>query len=520
MHVIRLLSTTGSGGATVGEMPFVIMGQPTAGHIVAKTIKLAEGVYSQMPTTESVSNTYSGQGIYEGLILTYSSADGVRPESNIFTINHNKNILSEITTLGTKRYPIVIQGNAGSKTPINLNTAVCDIRYEDGFPADVVSGNSSVSRAYTPAMESGGTPDIADPPDTGTNWRGYFIVIDEHQKNVHAQGNHADWSGVVFKTFQGNNQANSAGHGYVERLDGGSVTWKKKINDTAKGDPQNGFSLYPCGTNGEDTLIVYSQNDGGMAVILANGNIAWDKDMLEVAAADTSYHYIDAAGAYAYTMDRDGKLYRVDLSDGTAVVTTTTYPGSTGTNTFRDVSNVSYIGGFDSDGFLWVANSQRNCITRMNVSGSAPIATGAYFFDTYGSSDGIQAFGILCDGDRIVGQLMKYENSIQRMTASWFFCLKTDFSTETIDNSTSQVWSKKYGLGLDNDSLVSISGITHKSTSSTGSWGAHTTTDVNLNIAAYTGSYDYDAAAAQVDTKMAATSSQTSLEIDFTTTVS
>ena len=84
MHVIRLLSTTGSGGATVGEMPFVIMGQPTAGHIVAKTIKLAEGVYSQMPTTEAVTNTYSGQGIYEGVILTYSSADGVRPESNIF----------------------------------------------------------------------------------------------------------------------------------------------------------------------------------------------------------------------------------------------------------------------------------------------------------------------------------------------------------------------------------------------------------------------------------------------------
>ena len=106
------------------------------------------------------------------------------------------------------------------------------------------------------------------------------------------------------------------------------------------------------------------------------------------------------------------------------------------------------------------------------------------------------------------------------MTASWFFCLKTDFSTETIDNSTSQVWSKKYGLGLDNDSLLSISGITHKSSSSTGSWGAHTTTDVNLNIAAYTGSYDYDAAAAQVDTKIAATSSQGSLEIDFTTTVS
>ena len=238
-----------------------------------------------------------------------------------------------------------------------------------------------------------------------------------------------------------------------------------------------------------------------MAVIEADGTVIWTRDMLDGNTNDTACHFVDPNGNYAYTTTQQGELYRIDLSDGTMQSTTTTF--ATGTPNLSGVSNSNsnYTGGFDSEGYLWVSNGSYACLTRMDVSGANPIAVGSYQFKgKFG--DAVGAFAPLVDGDRIVCQLMRKETNLR---SSWFCCLPTDLSVDTIDQSTGDVYAREYGIGSGTYSgTLDIGNITVYSTSNQGTWGAASSNSGGASIYAYTGSYDYDAAAAVVDQRMPA----------------
>ena len=496
MHVIRLLSA--SGGTEVGQFPFCLISQPSAGFMVGQTVKIGEGAYAQAPGTrvDGASNTTTNSIIYTGLLLTYSSADGVRPEQNHFLTGNANYHCSTLSKIGTKEYTLVMnQSSMGDKHPQHT----IDYHYNTGYPVDVTSGQSTFNRSYQTQIQSNQSPAPATPPGVSAVWYGYFVIFDSTVKNIQAQGNASDYSGVVFKTFFGRTLSGSVGGGYIERLDGGSVTWKKQLGDHSKGDPQKGIRLYPCGTNGEDTLLVYS-SDGGMAVIEADGTVRWHRDMLDGNTNPTSCHFVAPNGDYAYTTSSAGELFKIDLSDGTMQVTTTTF--ATGTPNLSGLSNAqsNYTGGFDSDGYLWVSNPIYGCLTRMDVSGANPIAIGSYQFKD-GASDAVPAFAPLVDGDRIVCQLMRKETNLR---SSWFCCLPTDLSVDTIDQYNG-VYTREYGIGSGIYSgTLGIDDLSVYTTNNQGSWGAASTNSGGALIYTYTGSYDYYAAAAIVDQRMPA----------------
>jgi hypothetical protein len=92
------------------------------------------------------------------------------------------------------------------------------------------------------------------------------------------------------------------------------------------------------------------------------------------------------------------------------------------------------------------------------------------------------------------------------LRSSWFCCLPTDLSVDTIDQYNG-VWTREYGIGSGTYSgTLGIDNITVYSTSNQGTWGAASSNSGGALIYAYTGSYDYDAAAAVVDQRMAASS--------------
>ena len=183
--------------------------------------------------------------------------------------------------------------------------------------------------------------------------------------------------------------------------------------------------------------------------------------------------------------------------------TTTTFATNTPNQTTVTNAQSNFTGGFDSDGHLWVSNGTYGCLTRMNVGGTNPIALGSYQLDG-AFSDGVPFFGILVDGDRVVGQAIAYESGLR---TSWFFCFPTDLSVDTIDQSGGDLFAREFGIGSGNLSgSQAIKNFNVYTTNNEGSWGSASTTSVGITVNAYTGSYDYDAAAAVVDQRMAASS--------------
>lgn len=493
MIVQKLLSSTGK-GTGVGQFPFSIIKQPVAGAVACNTVKISDGVYAQAPRLQQSDSPYY---YYNGTLFVYSSADGIRPESTHFQYyQNNSRQVSDFAKIGTKEFTVLFQGTNSNFIPDGGNEGAIDYTYAEGFPVDKTSGNSTLSRGYRTVVEDGQTPIVANPPDFGTNWRAWFILMDSTHRNIHTHANRSDWANTVFKIIVGQNASTGVGKAWIQRLDSGSITWTKRLSETAKADPKQGINLYCCGTNGEDTLVVYGAADGGMALIQANGTVAWTRDQLDANDNDSSKHFIDSTGAYAYSSDRRGYLYRINLSDGSVHYTTDTYATNASLRSvWWALNQVGYCGGFDSDGYLWVVGNPYNALTKMDVSGANPVAVGSYYAQSNGN--GILWNAPLVDGDRIVAQAVRYSGS--NAFGSWFLCLATDFSTNTIDQTDGKVYTKKYGIGSDGGGEDYIGVFSADTASRTGSWVAYTTASTSITIQNDTSNYDWDSNAANAD---------------------
>lgn len=496
MLFTKLLSTTGK-ETGVGQFPFSIIKQPVAGAIACNTVKISDGVYAQAPRLQQSDSPYY---YYNGTLFVYSSADGIRPEATHFQYDQSfSRQVSNWAKLGTKEFTIILQPNNAENIPNVGNESAIDYTYAEGFPVDKTSGNFTTSRNYAGQIYNTSSPTVSVPSNFGTSWWAYFMLMDSTHRNIHTHGNRNDWANTVFKVILGRSNTYATSKGWIQRVDNGSVTWTKQLSDATKADPSKGINLYCCGTNGEDTLVVYGAADGGMALIQANGTVSWARDQLDANDADSSQHFIDPTGTYAYSVDRRGYLYRITLSDGSVHYTPDTYADGVPSNaTYFALNQCGYCGGFDSDGYLWVVSNQYDSLTKMDVSGANPIALGSYRAGSNGN--GVLWNGPLVDGDRIVAQAVRQSGSYGY--GSWFVCLATDFSTTTIDGYAGRVYTKKYGIGSNGggEDYIRIMGV--YTTSRTGSWTSYTTSSTSVSITDDTSGYDYDTNAAIVDTVM------------------
>lgn len=502
MLIFKLLSTTGK-GTGVGQFPFSIIAQPFAGMGVQRTVKLSDGVYAQSPQLHVGSGT-SGSLYYNGFIATYSSADGVRPESDIFYYaegtDSSNGCISTLSKVGTKRFTMLIDGNADYLGTASSKTfGICEFMYNEGFPVDITSGNSTVGYGTGGTIYYNDSPTISTPPNGSSNWFLYYMgILDDTQYNNHINANYADWSGVSFKVAFYKSNTTGRELGYIQREDNGSVTWKKYLMDGTHGDPSKGFRAQPCGTNGADTLIYFGENKGGMCVVDASGTVLWTKDQNAALSSYSHTPVVDATGAYAYTCNTV-TLYKIDLSDGSVVSTSDIFPSGVTSASVGATTYTNPMGGFDSDGYLWVYAKNYNCLSRMDVSGANPVCVGAYVFNSKSLG------GILVDGDRIVGQVMDVSTTLN---GSWFFCLATDLSTATVDQYNGEVYTREYGIAnRDNTTTFGNSDkfayFSANTTSNTGSWAAYSTTGGSFTIQPYTGSWDFDTEVATYDSILA-----------------
>ena len=502
MLVQKLLSTTGK-ATGMGQFPFCIIAQPFAGMGVQRTVKISDGVYAQSPNW-FVGSGSSGSLYYNAFLATYSSADGVRPESDIFYYNEGTDsanqCISTLSKVGTKRFTMLLDGNAeylGAAT--SKTQGIAEFMYAEGFPADINSGNSTVGYGTGPQVYYNDSPTIATPPNGSSNWfMGYMGILDDTQYNNHMSANYADWSGVAFKVAFYKSNTTGRELGYIQREDNGSVTWKKYLMDGTHGDPYKGFRAMPCGTNGEDTLLYFGESKGGMCLINSSGTVLWKKDQNAALSSYSHTPVVDAAGAYAYTCNTV-TLYKIDLSDGSVVSTSDIFPSGVTSASVGATSYTNPMGGFDSDGYLWVYAKNYKCLSRMDVSGANPVCVGAYVFNSKALG------GILVDGDRIVGQALDISTTLN---GSWFFCLATDLSTTTINQKDGEVYTRQYGIA--NYNSTSTFGTTDKfayfsanTTSNTGAWSAYSTSSGSFTVGDYTGSWDFDTEVATYDSIMA-----------------
>lgn len=490
MLVQKLLSTTGK-ATGMGQFPFCIMAQPFSGYSACRTVRLADGVYAQAPRLfMSDISTWE----YQGIVATYSSADGIRPEQTIMNYaNSTSKQMSPYGKLGTKEFTVILNDTNVQFTPSGGNEGVLDLTYAEGFPIDLTSGNSTTSRGYRTYAEDGQSPTIANPPDFGTNWLAYFVLQDSTHRLLHQQGNKDDWANTEFKLIFGRDNSTSSGRGWIQRLDNGSVTWTKRMRQGTYANPYQGILCYCCGTNGEDTLVTFGDSKT-ISLVQANGTIAWQRDVNDANDNDTSTKFIDPTGSYAYSVDRTGDLFRINLSDGTASITGDTYATGVPSGTLVATNTVTYCGGFDSEGYLWVSNNERNCLSRIDVSGANPITVGSY---RASSSFGAVSFHApLADGDRIVSQALGGNSN---KWGAWFVCLATDFSTTTIDQTDGEVYAQKYGIGSDAGGVGYFGFLSAYTTSRTGTWSSYGTTARSISFTNDTSGYDWDTNAANFD---------------------
>lgn len=487
----------------MGQFPFCIIAQPFAGMGVQRTVKITDGVYAQSPQL-FVGSSSSGSLSYNNFISTYSSADGIRPESDIFYYDEGTSstngAISTLSKVGTKRFTMLIDGNAdylGAST--SKTKGIAEFMYPEGFPADITSGNSTAGYGTGPQIWYNDSPTIATPPNGSSNWfMGYMGILDDTQYNNHMSANYADWSGVEFKVAFYKSNSTGRELGYIQREDNGSVTWKQYLMDGSHGDPYKGFRAMPCGTSGEDTLLYFGENEGGMCLINSSGTVVWKKDLSSALSSLSHTPVIDAAGAYAYTCDTT-YLYKIDLSDGSVERTADIYPTGASSNTTPSINFSSGMAGFDSEGYLWVYARSYRCFSRMDVSGANPVCVGAYVFNSKGLG------GVLVDGDRVVGQAMDISTTLN---GSWFFCLATDLSTTTINQQDGEVYAEEFGIANYNDSSTFgrsdvFRFFSANTTSNTGTWASFSVSSGSFTIATYTGSWDFDTEVATYDSVIA-----------------
>ena len=484
ISAIRLL--IGSGGTDVAELPFFIGATYTSAWAPFVIRKIGTGTYAYRTAFNFVSTGNISD--YENTTTVWWSPDGVIPvQSAFFEKNGAGDYISTYRTVGNKVFSYAHEITTTVMVG-NTSTQLRDRFLAEGFPAADQLGSSGIStdpaaQYNLPEFANGASGVVSSRGSSGYNvfsmWEADTNAIDLDRFGI-------DMTNGSFRVQSFFDTGNGQQYQYIARLNGsGTVLWAKELG-TSSEEPTKIKKYIPL-SDGKSLLLMKS-GDGQM-LVNSNGTVAYQQKQSGFAAG---YDWaIDPTETYAYGVKAStGELFRLTISNGN--VDKMNIKAATGAPSRQFASNSagSLLGGFDNDGYLWMCNQQYG-VSRVDLSSSTtPVIVGTYQTTSPTSGKYCTPHTITVDGDRLLIFTSFYDNSTFDGYGGFFYCLKTDFSTTTIDNQNGYLTNNRYGITEQNGGGPT-GNVTAYTTSTNGSWSSESVSSTTLFSVTDRSSYDW-----------------------------
>lgn len=484
MGAIKLLMA--SGGTDVAELPFFIGATYTSAWHPYVIRKIGTGTYAYRTARNFVSTGNISD--YENTTTVWWSPDGVMPcQSAFFEKGGAGDYISTYRTVGTKTFSYA-QEIPSTLFVSNSQAQLRDRFLEEGFPAADQLGSSGIStdpaaQYIMPEYSNGASSVVSSRGSSGYNvfsmWEADTNAIDLDRFGI-------DMTNGSFRIQSFVNTGNGEQYQYVARLNGsGTVLWAKELG-TSSAEPTKIKKYIPL-SNGQSLLLMTS--DDGQMLINSNGTVAYQQT--QSGFANGHEWAVDPTETYAYGVKGStGELFRLTISNGN--VDQMSIKAATGAPSRQYASNSygSLLGGFDSDGYLWMCNQEYG-VSRVDLSSSTtPVIVGTYQTTSPTSGKYCTPHTITVDGDRLLIFTSFYDNSTYDGYGGFFYCLKTDFSTTTIDNQNARLTNNRYGI-TEQQGGGPIGNVTAYTTSTNGTWNSQSVGSTTLFSVTDRASYDW-----------------------------
>ena len=485
MGAIKLL--LGSGGTDVAELPFFIGSTYTAAYAPYNIRKLGTGTYgyktdNQFAPPGNIAN-------YEKSMTVWWSPDGVMPvQSTFFDKIGASDMISNFRTMGDYTFSLMYE--PVTTHPVSTGNSVPTDRFlYEGFPAADQLGSSGISTdpaaTYTvPEYQDGAGSVVSSKGSSGYNVN---IMLEADANMIDLDRFNIDMSNGSFRIQNFYDTGNGEQFSYVSRLNGaGTVLWAKEFG-TSGTEPSNIKKFIPL-SDGKSLLL--TKNGDGQMLVNSDGSVAYQQT--NSGFANTYDWAIDTSETYAYAVKMStGELFRMTISNGN--MHSMSIRAATGAPSRSYAGGTSYgslTAGFDNDGYLWMVNQQYG-VSRVNLSSSTtPVILGTYQTTSPTGGKYCTPHTALVDGDRLVIFTSYYDNSTYDGYAGFLYCLKTDFSTTTVDNQLNKAYNNRYGITAQQGD-GGFGDVTAYTTSTNGSWNSESTSSTTLFSVTDRASYDW-----------------------------
>jgi hypothetical protein len=470
----------GSGGTDVAELPFFIASTYTGGYAPYNIRKVATGKYAYCTEFDQISANTD----YERLTTLFWSPDGVIPVQSAFFEYPTGDSIHMCRKQGGYTYSYLQKGY-GQGQPEKPR----DRTSGSGWAAADEMGTSGRSTdafaAWNVASSNEGAGGVVSPRGS-SGWRvNNMYIYDTDMLDTARFG--YDYTSASYRILQMYNNNSGAVPIYIAKDNSsGTQQWAYEFYpniSSVSGSKVN--QIIPL-SNGKTILVV---GDSEYFIMLnSNGTVQYEVKS-DFSLARSEEIAIDSSQTYAYSSNGQ-YLYRMTLSNGSvhrlSIQSASSVP-------LENANSNSYqmLAGFDSDGYLWWGSRQYG-VNRTNVSGGTPQIVGTYKIDGSGQYSYCTPHTCTVDGDRILIFTTGYANSSNTAYGGFFCCLKTDFSTTTIESYDATQYNNRYGIDQEQGYTQGGSGnVVAYTSAASGSWTSQSTTTTSAFFTVDRSSYDW-----------------------------
>ena len=467
ISAIKLL--LGSGGTDVAELPFFIGATYTSAWVPYNIRKIGTGKYAYI--TKWNAGPTGNVGDYEDVWTTWWSPDGVIPvQSCFFYRPNNKGYIHPCRKFAGYKFSTMTMS-----TSTGYPEEPIDRFLNEGFVGADELGASGISTdpaaRYNQPQSSNGASGV-ESPNGGSGFNVYAMYeYDTDMLDVERLG--YDYSNSSYRLMQYYQNGSGYQLAYIARLNSsGTQQWAKSFGTSVK-EPSLIRCVIPL-SNGK-TLITTGGGDHYM-MMNSDGSVQYNRSNGDFCNQDNE-PAIDSSETYAYSVNNGGECMRMTLSNGDVHKMSIKSASSVPSSTINFGDSQQKMFGFDSDGYLWFISPQYG-INRVDVSNaSSPQIVGTYKTRGRNGYDYCTPAGGLVDGDRVFVFTTGWANSTYDAYGGFVYCLKTDFSTTTVDSQNGDVFNNRYGLTAQNGD-GGRGYLTAYTSAATGTWQSDSASNV------------------------------------------
>ena len=479
MGAIKLLLS--SGGTDVAELPFFIASTYTGGYAPYNIRKVGTGKYAYCTEFEMINANTD----YERLTTLFWSPDGVIPVQSAFFEYPTGDSIHMCRKQGGYTYTYCQKGYGQGEPQLPK-----DRPSGSGWAAGEEMGTSGRSTdalaMWNIASSNEGAGGVVSPRGA-SNWRvNNMYIYDTDMLDTERFG--YDYTSASYRILQMYYNPSGVNPVYIAKDNSsGTQQWAYEFypnTSSVSGGKVN--QIIPL-SNGKTIIVV---GDAEYFVMLnSNGTVQYSVKS-DFSNQQSEEIAIDSSQTYAYSA-RGEYLYRITLSNG-SVHRLSIRSASSVPSDFYNYSTYQNLAGFDSDGYLWWASPGYG-VNKVDVSGATPQIVGTYKIDGVGSYQYCTPHCCSVDGDRVLIFTTGYANSTYDGYGGFFCCLKTDFSTTTIDSYDGSQYNNRFGIDQEQGYTQGGFGrVVAYTSAANGTWDSQSTDTSNAFSLIDRSSYDWD----------------------------